>query len=170
MKKLLTLFVGLVLCAQAFALDTLTATVVSTTVGRYGVAQSLASTGGTIQSITLNNTTNTAIVVGIFSIPGTNLVIATGAYTNHYQYSTNLTTSYTDLLGNTVAATNAVLVTGTQAVATNVFWYPKLLSVTVPASSTYTFTPVTPLPAPNGLGVTNGFAAIEYTVLWNPAQ
>lgn len=108
------------------------------------------------QIIVANATTNTASVY-IYDAPATSLLWTNAAYnTRTLTGPTSVVTTYTNVFGAVETWTNSVLSTTTATVAasaTNA--WPGLVVLSVPASSTTTYTPSSSVYALRGLLVTN---------------
>lgn len=135
MKKLLLV----IACAALAVLNVEGATAT----GNYTSAgtNSLLSVGGTATSVTIANSAASASTVAFINAPSTSLTYTLAAYTNTVQYTTNITNIITTTTG--LSQTNIsenVLVIERQNNAASTNNYTTLLTLTVPASQTLTYT------------------------------
>lgn len=160
MKKI---FLGLLLLATTIAQG---ASYVSTT---FTNANTNAVITGylAIKSITLANSTSTgAATITLYDAPSTNLTYALSSYTNNTTSSvvTNKT-RWTNYFGAYQTNSFLMVTNTTTVVAASTNLYPTLLSVSVPAGNTYTYTYADGIEALRGVlatANTNSVITIEY--------
>lgn len=150
MKKLF-LIIGLavsLLAAQAAQVTVVTAANVRT--------NNLITTGGALSALTvLNTNAATVLTLAFFDSSNTNQTYIVTAHTNRIGYLTNIVTSWTDINGVANVMTNNAMAYIDSTVASNTYTLPKPLMLVVPANTTYTYTPATPLFFGRGILMTN---------------
>lgn len=131
---------------------------------------SILATGSSIFKITVANPSAAVATVTFRDAPATSQTYVIGAYSNQVLTVTSYTNVFTNILGTvqTTIYTNILRSTLT-AVAQTTNDYPIILSLVIPAGTTYNFEPVNPHLAFQGiLGVTttNVTATIEYAPIF----
>lgn len=158
MKKLLLTIAALLVAANAYAatatsaLDTITDDAAGYLKGRTNV---LLTQPFVLTSITIVNNTATNSYLTLFDTASTNQTYSIGAYTNYSTYATNWVRAYTNMNSVVTTVTNAGLYTLAVAHGAGTGYYPKLAQLSIPASTTLTYTPETPVYFSRGLLLTN---------------
>lgn len=94
-----------------------------------------------IQQVTIANSAASALSVSLYDSPNTNKTYVRSAYTNTLSYVTNMVTVITNFSGVLQTNTNSVLYTYNSVAAQATNNYRLLVTLTVPASETITWTP-----------------------------
>lgn len=159
MKTLITLLFAAMLSLSAFGA---TATITQSAAGTNSILAASAS----LRSLTLVNASGSAVAVKFFDAPSTALTYTNAAWTTIGWTAGTTTNIYTNILGNieTNTYTTVTQTTSTNAASTNSF--ATVLSLSIPASTTVTWEPASPLYLSRGLLITNG-AAVSGTVSYN---
>lgn len=158
MKKFLLTLAALLVACNAYAatatsaLDTITDDAAGYAKGRTNV---LLTQGFVLTSLTIVNNTATNSYLTLFDTSTTNQTYSIGAYTNFSVYATNWVKVYTNMNGVEITTTNAGLYTLATAVGASTGYYPKLAQLSIPASTTLTYTPESPVYFSRGLLFTN---------------
>lgn len=161
-KYLLVSVIALILTARA---DTTTYPL-STTLG----TSSLLQAGGKINQITLANAAAAAVTIKLYDAPTNVLTYVVAAYTNVIRSSSSVITTYTNILGRVESRTNTVLgitYAPTSAVTNN---YRLIYTGVVPASSTLSFVPTSPLSYGLGLALNNSATNVAATIDYSPSR
>ena len=142
------------------------ATVVSSPAA--AATNSVLTTGLSITSITVANTSGGAVSIRFIDAPSTSLTFSLGAYTNVTTANTPVTNSYTGFTGITVTTTNTQLVSTTNSVASSTPNFRSAFFMVAPDAQTTTFTPPAgTMILPQGLLITNS-AAATITINYQP--
>lgn len=115
-----------------------------------------SATGVALTSITFANTNAaTALNITLIDNNATNQLYSISQYTNRIAYKTNIVSSWTDINGVTTVMTNDAMAYIDNTVAAYNGNYSRVLTLFVPAATTYTYTPATPLFFGRGVLITN---------------
>lgn len=158
MKKFIVLLAGL-LSAVSLQAATISTSLTDNTL------QNVKTTGFALTSVTFANAGATAASVALWDTSATNLYQSIGAYTNSTSYTTNIVTLLTLPSGVIQTNTNTGTFTYATTVAANTnSVYTKKLFMVIPASTTTTYTPVTPIVFTFGLTYTNASTNVTVNV------
>lgn len=164
MTKLMVI-AALLLASVAFsAAKAATATATVTTAS----TNSLITVGARIQSYVVANSSAATCTIKFFDAPSTSLTYTNPAYTNYVSYTTNIVTSYVTYSGVTNSLTNSGLYSYSSTVAAATNNYRTIVTLTVPAGETVTYTPTDGTLVSFGLTSTNSTNA-AITITYSPA-
>ena len=128
------------------------------------------SAAALVQGATFVNAETNAVTVTIYDAPGYSATYTNAAYVTRGWTSSNLVSTITNILGVVQTWTNSVVVqTSTTNAANTAAVYRVLATLSVPASTTTVWEPVSPLYAGYGLLLTNG-AAVSGTISYSPTR
>lgn len=152
MKKFL-LVIGL-----ALGLLSMQAAQVSSSIPAAARTNILLSTSGALTSLLIANTGAAVLNIAVIDNNATNQTYSISQYTNRISYKTNIVTSWTDINGVANVLTNDAMVYIDQTVAAYNGSYTKVLMLTVPTNTTFTYTPINPIMFGKGILITNDVA------------
>lgn len=164
MKKLFSLSLALLLLTLQ---NVFGVTVVSSLVTN-GTA-SIVGDGVYIASVQVANATGVTAYVSLFDAPSTSLTYTRAAFTYPSSYTTNIVTTYTNINGVSTSVTNSAVYTYTATAAAATNSYRLINTITVPANSTVTWTPVNGYYTVYGILATNN-AVTTATTTYAPLQ
>lgn len=166
--KLLKFIVGLVLCTSVILADTASGT--GTAAGST-TPISLLSTGSKVNFIQIANSSAANILVKLFDIPSTSLTWTNAAWTNRVATTGYTTNVYTDIAGNSYTNVYPSVSYSASTVTASTNNYPVVMTIAIPANTTYSLSPVNPINLNFGLGATNSAGTnVTYTIGYSPAQ
>lgn len=164
MKKILGLLVSLLI---SFTVNGATA---AFNISAAGVTNNLLSVAANIQSITFVNATTNAVGVKLYDAPGYSATYTNAAYVTVGWTASTVITTNVNILGATNYWTNSVVVQASTTNAANTAAvYRVVADLSIPASTTTSWEPVSPIYVGYGLLLTNG-AAISGTVTYNSTR
>lgn len=130
----------------------------------------VAGANGVITLLSVANSATNSCVITLFDAPATNLTYTVGAYTNATVTSQSTIVTNINILGNTNYSTNTTITTTLSPVSASTNSYPKLLTYTVPASTTTTL-PLSPgLFFSRGVMLTNAATNVTVTVVYQTTR
>lgn len=170
---------------KLFSLITLLALLVSmqlngaTASNRFGddgsddLVDGLVGENAEIQSVEFTNHSGAAITVGVYNAPesateAADLSYIIASFTAYNNYETNIVENYTNFLGVAQSRTNTVRYWIEQTYGPFTNDYTKLTTLSVPAGSTVTWTPVVKPINDIGTAIEISATNITATVTYNP--
>lgn len=137
-KLFVASLVAVALCGWTFQSQAATASSVSTVASTNSI---ITSNAVQISQVVVANAGAGTMLVNLYDAPDTNLTYVRAAYTNTLSYTTNMVTTFTNFSGVVQSNTNLVLFTYSSVAPQATNTYRLLTTISVPASSTYTWTP-----------------------------
>lgn len=155
-KTLLSLLIGSSLLFTA----PVKAASVSANIAGAWAATNLLSAGAYVNSITFVNSTLVPVTASVIDSPNSYFTWTNAAYVVQTLAASNTVITWVDILGKTNSYTNSVIspISGGVTNAAAPHNYRALVTLSIPASTTVTYTPTVRVPALLGVAVTNGAA------------
>ena len=122
-----------------------------------------------VTQVSVANATGVTATVALYDAPSTTLTYTRAAFSVPVSYTTNMVTTYTNINGVSTSVTNAALYTLTTSVAAATNSYRAVTTLSIPANTTLTWTPVNGAYVNYGLATTNS-AAVTVTTSYSTTR
>jgi hypothetical protein len=123
-----------------------------------------------ISSIVFANAATNAVSLTLTDTPTNTLTYVTSAYTNSVTTTGTTVQTYTNILGVVQSMTNLTSTRSLSVQGALTNNYPTFLTVVVPASGSYTWTPSVPQPVLRGLAISSTATNVTASITYQPVR
>lgn len=123
-----------------------------------------------ISSIVFANGATNSVSLTLTDSPTNSLTYLTSAYTNSVTTTGSTVTTYTNILGVIQSMTNTTSTRSLSVQGALTNNYPTFLTVVVPASGSYVWTPSIPQPVIRGLAISSTATNVTASITYQPVR